>query len=67
MFNSNFPLDAYQVTHSVELFRRDIREMASRYPGRLETMVVGRTELMYTRDPNIESGSITDEKVSNSL
>lgn len=62
MFNSNFPLDAYQVTHSVELFRRDIREMASRYPGRLETMVFGRTELMYTRDPHLESGSITDEK-----
>ena len=62
MFNSNFPLDAYQVTHSVELFRRDIRELASRYPGRLETMVFGRTELMYTRDPHLASGSITDEK-----
>ena len=62
MFNSNFPLDAYQITHSVELFRRDIRELASRYPGRLETMVFGRTELMYSRDPHLASGSITDEK-----
>ncbi|MDY5871711.1 MAG: U32 family peptidase [Candidatus Methanomethylophilaceae archaeon] len=62
MMNSNFPLDAYQTTLSVELSRREIREMAPRFGGRLEMMAFGRTELMYSRDPNMPSGTITDEK-----
>lgn len=62
MFNSNFPLKPFQTTLSVELSRQDIRDLCARYDGRLEVMAFGRLELMYTRDPNIKSGSIRDEK-----
>ena len=62
MFNSNFPLEPYQTTLSVELARPEIRELTSRYAGRLECIVFGRIELMYTRDPHLASGSIKDEK-----
>ena len=62
MFNSAFPLKPYQVTQSVELSRQDIRDLCARYEGRMEVMVFGRTELMYTRDPHLKNGSIKDEK-----
>ncbi|MBO6083704.1 MAG: U32 family peptidase, partial [Candidatus Methanomethylophilaceae archaeon] len=62
MFNSAFPLDPYQTTLSVELSRADIRDLCARYPKRVEVMVFGRTELMFSRDPHLKNGSIKDEK-----
>ncbi len=61
MFNSNFPLNAYQTTLSVELSKPEIMNIARHYTGRLEVMVFGRTELMYTRDPGIKTGIMSDE------
>lgn len=60
-FNSLFPHDVYQTTLSVELSRSEVSDLAARYPARTEVMGFGRTELMYTRDPGIPSGSIRDE------
>ncbi len=60
MTNSAFPLRPYQATVSVELSREDVRGLCFSYPGRLECMVFGRIELMYSRDPNLKAGSITD-------
>jgi putative protease len=61
MFNSMFPvLD--QTTLSVELSKREIKDICDRYKGRLEQMVFGRIELMVTRDPEMRSGVLTDEK-----
>jgi len=62
MFNSYFPLNLYQTTLSVELSRNEVSDLISHYPGRVEVMAFGRTELMYTRDPGMESGSLKDEK-----
>ena len=61
MFNSFFPLNMYQTTLSVELSRNEVSDLMAHYPGRTEVMAFGRTELMYTRDPGAESGSLTDE------
>ena len=61
MFNSFFPMNLYQTTLSVELSRNEVSSLMSRYPGRTEVMVFGRTELMYTRDPAAQNGSLTDE------
>lgn len=60
-FNSLFPSDIYQATLSVELSRNEVSDLVARYPGRTEVMAFGRTELMYSRDPGMGSGSITDE------
>lgn len=62
MFNSAWPLEPYQTTMSVELSRADIRDLCARYPGRLEVMAFGRIEIMYSRDPHLDNGSIKDEK-----
>ena len=62
MFNSAFPLNPYQTTLSVEMTRPEIRDMCSRFEGRLEQLVFGRIELMVSRDPNLKSGTIQDEK-----
>lgn len=61
MFNSSFPLNLYQTTLSVELSRNEVSNLMAYYPGRTEVMAFGRTELMYTRDPGMESGTLTDE------
>lgn len=61
-FNSWFPLDVYQTTLSVELSRNEVSDLIAHCPGRFEVMAFGRTELMYSRDPGLESGSIKDEK-----
>ena len=62
MFNSYFPLNLYQTTLSVELSRNEVSDLISHYPGRCEVMAFGRTELMYTRDPGMETGTLKDEK-----
>jgi putative protease len=62
MFNSMFPNALYQTTLSVELSRNEIRTICSSYPGRLEQMAFGRIELMATRDPEMASGRLTDER-----
>jgi putative protease len=54
-------LDLYQTTLSVELSRNEVSNLISYYPGRTEVMAFGRTELMYTRDPAMENGSLKDE------
>ena len=61
MFNSNFPMDLYQTTLSVELSRNEVSNLMAYYPGRTEVMAFGRTELMYTRDPSAVPGSLKDE------
>lgn len=62
MFNSLYPEMMHQTTLSVELSKHEIKDILSRYKGRLEVMVFGRTELMLTRDPHLRSGYIKDEK-----
>ncbi|MDR0778882.1 MAG: U32 family peptidase [Methanomassiliicoccaceae archaeon] len=62
MFNSMFPNDLDQTTLSVELSKNEIREICDRYSGRLEQMVFGRIELMVTRDPDMKSCELTDER-----
>ena len=61
IFNSSFPLDLYQATLSVELSRNEVSDLMNYYPVRSEVMAFGRTELMYTRDPGAEAGSIKNE------
>ncbi len=62
VFNSYHRSPFYQVTLSPELSNEEIRNLALHYPGRLEVMVFGRQELMCTRDPAIENGTLIDEK-----
>jgi putative protease len=62
MFNSMFPNVLHQATLSVELSKKEIKEICDRYAGRLEQMVFGRIELMVTRDPGMMSGTLTDER-----
>ncbi|MCL2608161.1 MAG: U32 family peptidase [Methanomassiliicoccaceae archaeon] len=60
MFNSMFPSGLRQVTLSPELSRKEIKTICDRYTGRLEQMVFGRTELMVTRDPEMDNCTLTD-------
>ena len=46
----------------MELSRNEVSDLIAHSPGRFEVMGFGRTELMYTRDPGLESGAIVDEK-----
>ncbi len=61
-FNSSFDAGLYQTTLSVELSKIEMANIALHHPGRLEAMVFGRTELMCTRDPNMDNGILKDEK-----
>ncbi|MCL2142656.1 MAG: U32 family peptidase [Methanomassiliicoccaceae archaeon] len=62
MFNSMFPNVLDQVTLSAELSKKEIKMICDRYSGRLEQMVFGRIELMVTRDPEMMSTVLTDER-----
>lgn len=62
MFNSFFPNDLHQTTLSVELSKAEIKDVISRYDGKVEVMVFGRLELMITRDPHLKNGTIKDDK-----
>ncbi len=62
VFNSRVNMPFYQTTLSVEMSDREIEYLAQHYPGRLEVMVFGRTELMCTRDPGMKNGILEDEK-----
>jgi len=62
MFNSMFPSGLRQVTLSPELSKKEIGIICDRYSGRLEQMVFGRTELMITRDPEMDNCTLTDER-----
>lgn len=62
LFNSHFVSDLYQTTISPELSRDEISLLSRQYPGRLEQMVFGRLELMVTRDPEMDDGTLVDEK-----
>jgi len=62
LFNSFIPDGLLQVTLSAELSKNDISRILRIYPGRTEVMVFGRTELMITRDPDMGSCTLTDEK-----
>lgn len=62
VFNSfTFP-ELFQQTLSVELSRSDIGEVAGHYSGRLEVMAFGRVELMVSRDPSLDEGTLVDER-----
>jgi putative protease len=60
-FNSYFPLNLNQITLSTELSKPEIADLMAHYPGNAEVMVFGRTELMVTRDPGMESCTLKDE------
>ncbi|MDR0309724.1 MAG: peptidase, partial [Candidatus Methanoplasma sp.] len=60
MFNSSFPSALYQTVLSAELSKPEINNIAEHYPGRIEMMVFGRTELMCTRDPGLAAGTLRD-------
>jgi putative protease len=45
----------------VELSRQEIRELASRFAGRIEVMAFGRMELMVIKDAAIAESRIVDE------
>ena len=62
LFNSAFPFPVHQATLSPELSRGEIEGISSRYRGRLEQMVFGRVELMVTRDPEMDDGTLQDER-----
>lgn len=62
LFNSFFPDVMYQATLSPELNRNEIKQVLEYYPGRLELMVFGRQEIMFTRDPGISKGMLEDPK-----
>lgn len=62
LFNSSHPSGLHQHTVSPELSGAEIALLASGFPGRLEVMVFGRTELMVARDPTLEEGSLVDGK-----
>jgi len=62
MFNSMFRNQLYQMTLSAELSKNEIRAICERYGGRLEQMVFGRIELMVTRDPEMDSCTLKDER-----
>ncbi|WP_019176882.1 U32 family peptidase [Methanomassiliicoccus luminyensis] len=62
LFNSLAMPDLYQYTLSVELSREEMRELCSHYRGRLEALVFGRIELMVTRDPSLNEGTLIDER-----
>jgi len=62
IFNSFIPEDLFQVTLSAELSKNEIGGILKRYRGRTEVMVFGRTEMMITRDPDMEACTLTDEK-----
>jgi putative protease len=61
-FNSFTIPELYQYTLSVELSRDDIARIAGHYSGRIEVMTFGRIELMVSRDPSLEEGTLVDEK-----
>lgn len=62
MFNSHYPAMMEQVTASVELSKFELKEVVSKYPGKVEVMMFGRIELMLTRDPHLKCNTIKDEK-----
>ena len=61
-FNGYFPLQLHQLTLSTEMSKVEISEMSSHCPSRLEVMAFGRTELMLTRDPGMDSCTLSDER-----
>jgi putative protease len=61
-FNHFFPLKLHQLTLSTEMSKGEISEMSLHHPSRLEVMAFGRTELMLTRDPGMDSCTLTDER-----
>jgi len=61
-FNSLTIPRLFQSTLSVELSKDDIEEIAHHYAGRMEVMVFGRIELMISRDPLLDEGTLIDPK-----
>ncbi len=59
-FNSYTIPDLYQYTTSVELSRDDLQSLTTHYKGKLEVMVFGRVEMMVTRDPTLNEGTLID-------
>lgn len=61
-FNSLTVPELYQYTLSVELSKKDIFDLTRHYGGRLEALVFGRIELMITKDPTLEEGTLIDSR-----
>ena len=62
LFNSLTLPPMHQYTASVELNRDELRELRTRFDGRLEVLVFGRVELMVSKDPSIAQGMLVDER-----
>ncbi|MCJ7517710.1 MAG: U32 family peptidase [Methanomassiliicoccales archaeon] len=59
-FNSLTIPNLHQYTLSVELSREDIFDLTKHYEGRLEALVFGKIELMLTKDPTLNEGTLVD-------
>jgi putative protease len=62
LFNSLTIPSLFQYTLSVELAKDDIADLTRYFPGRVESMVFGRLELMVTKDPTLREGVLVDER-----
>ncbi len=54
--------DVFQTTISIELSGKEIKEFMMCSEGRFEVMAFGRVEVMFTREPSLGEGIMTDEK-----
>jgi putative protease len=61
VFNSYCQPVLHQSTLSIELSGKEIRELASRFSGRIEVMAFGRMELMVIKDAAVADSRIVDE------
>ena len=54
--------DVFQTTLSLELSGREIKEFMMCSEGRFEVIAFGRPEVMFTREPSLGTGAMTDGK-----
>jgi len=62
IFNLYAVPDVFQTTLSIELSGEEMKEFMMLSEGRFEAMVFGRLEVMFTREPSLGAGVMTDEK-----
>lgn len=62
VFNSDTVPKVHQWTLSPELEQNELFQVLSRTDRRSEVMVFGRIELMLTRDPTLQEGTLVDDR-----
>ena len=62
VFNSFTVPNMHQWTLSPELNQEEMFQLLARSDQRAEVMVFGRVELMLSRDPTLDEGTLTDER-----